>query len=252
MGNKQILLKKAIGQIVVEDFRTARVFKNHKIDFYFQGSRNIQEVANEYKVDAELLLNEIEEVQMVEIVENINFQSWPLDLLVDYIEKRHHRFVKDKTPVLRTLLKELCRIQGKDHPELFEVVENFDQSSVELSRHMKNEEIFLFPAVRELERAKNARVKLTNYNFGSLQNPVKKMIEGHRIESQRFKRLNYLTNGYSIPKVTHVTYIKAMKALWEFENDLQTHIHLENNILFIKMRTLENRLKDEQYVKNRA
>lgn len=246
MENKQNLLKKAIGQIVVEDFRTARIFKDHNIDFYFQGNRNIQEVVDEHNLDAEHLLNEIVDLQRVDIFENINFQSWPLDLLVDYIEKKHHRYVKKQIPILKTLLKNLCKIHGNDFPELYEVTEDFGRSANELTGYMENEEIFLFPAVREMVNAKNSGVKLTKSNFGSLQNPIRKMIEGHGKESQRFKRIMHLTNIYSASNNTDNVNVDAMKTLYEFEADLQTHIHLENNILFLNLKTLEKQLIGEK------
>ncbi len=39
------LKDKTVGEIVAEDYRTAQIFKNHKIDFCCKGNRSIQEVA---------------------------------------------------------------------------------------------------------------------------------------------------------------------------------------------------------------
>lgn len=39
------LLETPVGQIVAEDYRTAQIFKNHKIDFCCQGNRSIREAA---------------------------------------------------------------------------------------------------------------------------------------------------------------------------------------------------------------
>lgn len=97
----KIVSEKPIGQLVAEDYRTAQIFKKHKINFYFLGSRTIKEVAEAHKLDAQLLLDEIETVQRLESEENINFISWPLDLLVDYIEKKHHRYVKKNAPIVK-------------------------------------------------------------------------------------------------------------------------------------------------------
>lgn len=251
MKNRHHLLNKPIGQIVAEDYRTSEIFKKHNIDFYFEGNRNIQKVADQHKLDLNSLLSEIKTILGSEITENICFQTWPLDLLVDYIEKKHHRYIKKKESIIKTQLRNLCTIHGENNPELFLIMDEYNESVNKLSSYMKNEELFLFPTVREMIRAENARVKLTRSMFGSIENPVKKMIEGHKMESLRLKRLEHLTNNYSIPENASVTYITTFKALQEFIGDLKTHIHLENNILFIKIKSLEKQLKDESYILNK-
>lgn len=39
--------EKTIGQLVAEDYRTATIFKKHKIDFCCKGNRSITEVCEE-------------------------------------------------------------------------------------------------------------------------------------------------------------------------------------------------------------
>ncbi|PXX31175.1 DUF542 domain-containing protein [Arenibacter sp. ARW7G5Y1] len=245
MENKQHILYKPIGQIVADDYRTSEIFKNYNIDFYFEGNRNIKKVAYDHKLDPKLLLNKIDTIQRIERLEYIYFQSWPLDLLVDYIEKKHHRFIKNKESNIKILLKKLCKTNGESNPILYTLAEEFNESINGLSSYMKNEELFLFPTVREMIRAENAKVKLTKSIFGSLENPVKKMIEGHKIESLRYRRLEQLTNNFEIPEKANDSYGDSFKALQEFVWDLKTHIHLENNILFLKIKRLEKQLKHQ-------
>lgn len=191
-------------------------------------------------------MNEIDAVQGVQIKENLNFTSWPLNLLVDYIEKKHHRYVKKNAPIVKAYLENLSKTNGKTHPELLAVSEQFNNSVSEFSNYMKNEELFLFPIVREMIRAKEARVKLTKNNFGSLQNPISKMMKGHKIESERLDNIIQLTKNYTMLEDPRNSHVKRFAPLQEFVNDLHIHIHLENNILFPKLKTLEKQLKHEQ------
>jgi regulator of cell morphogenesis and NO signaling len=85
---------------------------------------------------------------------SIDFNSWPLDLLADYIEKTHHRYVEEKTPVLQAFLDKLCKVHGGRHPELFEINTLFNESAHDLAAHMKKEELILFPFVRNMIKAK--------------------------------------------------------------------------------------------------
>jgi len=110
------LIEKPIGQIVAEDYRTAQIFKNHKIDFCCQGNRSIQDAAEKSKIDAQLVIDEINAVQQAEQEGTIDFKSWPLDLLADYIEKTHHRYVEEKISVLKPYLYKLYRVHGERNP----------------------------------------------------------------------------------------------------------------------------------------
>ncbi|GAL60894.1 nitric oxide-dependent regulator DnrN or NorA [Algibacter lectus] len=48
-----------------------------------------------------MLLEELESVLSTTTGQSIDYKSWPLDLLAEYIEKTHHRYVEEKIPVLR-------------------------------------------------------------------------------------------------------------------------------------------------------
>lgn len=236
------LVEKPIGQIVVEDYRTAQIFKNHKIDFCCQGNRSIQEAAEKKKMDAQVLIDEIEALQKEEKEGTIDFQSWPLDLLADYIEKKHHRYVEEKIPVLKPYLEKLCKVHGDRHPELFEITEHFNTCAGELSAHMKKEELILFPAIRKMVKAKQTGTKLEKPHFGTVQNPIQKMMMEHETEGERFRLIDDLSNNYTPPQDACNTYKVTFALLQEFENDLHQHIHLENNILFPNSAELEKEL----------
>ena len=236
MENQQHVLYKPIGQIVADDYRTLEIFQSYNIDFYFEGNKNIQKVTDEHKLDSKLLLNKIQDIQRTEQIENIFFQNWPLDLLVDYIEKKHHRYIRKNAPVVKDHLCRLCETYGKEYPNLLEVSEKFLNCISAFKDHMKNEEMFLFPIIRKRVMAKNARAKLANHHFG-------KMVSAHKTESERFKQIVNLTNNYTLPVDISETYTIAYTSLQQFQKDLQTHIHLENNILFPKIKTLEKQWK---------
>ncbi len=237
-------IKKNIGEIVAEDYRTAQVFKNHKIDFCCRGNRSIQEVADKNKLDADLLLKEIEDVQHQKNSDNIDFKSWPLDLLADYIEKKHHRYVEERIPVLKQYLDKLCQVHSERHPELFEITEHFNRSAGKLAMHMKKEELVVFPAVRKMVEVNQTGGQMDSLHFGTIQNPIQVMLQEHDNEGERFRQIEALSGGYTPPADACTTYNVTYALLKEFEDDLHNHIHLENNILFPKAAELEKQLVD--------
>jgi len=94
-------LEKTIGQIVADDYRSAAVFEKFGIDFCCDGNRGIEEACAQKKMDADELRKKLEIALAETTAEATDYKSWPLDLLADYIEKKHHRYVEERIPVLK-------------------------------------------------------------------------------------------------------------------------------------------------------
>lgn len=223
-----------IREFVAEDFRTAAVFSKYKIDFCCRGDRPITEVCEKFDIDVAEISQDLEKVLNASSDgQSIDYKSWPSDLLADYIEKKHHRYVTEKTPVLRQFLAKLCKVHGGRHPELFEINELFVKSTDELLRHMETEEKTLFPYVRSMMEAKaSGAAKPAFGDFDGVEDPVKAFMHEHDAEGVRFRKIAALADDYNPPADACNTYRVAFQMLEEFEKDLHLHIHLENNILF--------------------
>ena len=63
----------------------------------------------------------------------------------------------------------------------------------------------------------------------------------HETVAKNFDRIRTLSKNYTVPEDACATYSLLYNKLAEFENDLHTHVHLENNILFPKAIKLENK-----------
>lgn len=230
--------EKTIGEMVAEDFKAAEVFRKYKIDFCCKGNRTIEEACENKKVNIDDVYKDLENLSNQKS-NDIDFNSWPLDLLADYVEKTHHRYVEENTAVLLQYLNKLCKVHGDRHPELFEINELFVESAKDLGAHLKKEELLLFPFIKKMVAAKQKGEKVEKPHFGSVENPVAMMKHEHTIEGDRFVKIAALTNNYQFPEDACGTYQVTFKMLEDFEKDLHTHIHLENNILFPKAIELE-------------
>jgi len=228
-----------VGEIVAHDYRTAAIFKSHGIDFCCKGNRSIEEVSATKSLSPDSLISELSELQTQTKVATNDYQSWPLDLLADYIEKKHHRYVESTSTQLKQYLARLCEVHGKQHAELFEIAEQFYASAGELAQHMKKEELILFPAIRKMVSAQHAHQKMETPHFGTVKNPIEMMKQEHDIEGERFRIIDKLSKQYTPPQDGCNTYKVTFALLKEFEDDLHQHIHLENNILFPKALELE-------------
>jgi regulator of cell morphogenesis and NO signaling len=223
-----------IGELVANDYRTASVFKKYNIDFCCQGNRTINDACEAKEIDGKLVVVDLNALLQSQQPGSIDYQSWPMDLLAEYIEKKHHRYVEEKAPILLSFLLKLEQVHGAAHPELFEIKNLFKRTADELTQHMKKEELILFPYIKKMVEADRTKSALSAPGFGSVANPIAMMMEEHENEGNRFEKIVAISNNYMPPADGCNTYKVTFQMLQEFESDLHTHIHLENNILFPK------------------
>ncbi len=231
-----------IGELVAKDYRTASVFKKYSIDFCCQGNRTIEEACGKKNIDTKKVLEDLVAMMESKSESTTDYQSWPLDLLADYIEKKHHRYVQEKTLEIQPYLDKICKVHGERHPELLKIKEEFNASAGELAAHMKKEELILFPFIRKMTQAKMENIKVDAAHFGTVINPIQMMMDEHTVEGNRFRKIEELSNNYTPPQDACNTYRVSFSLLKEFEQDLHLHIHLENNILFPKAIEIEKEL----------
>ena len=74
-----------VGEFVAGDFRTAAVFSKYGIDFCCKGNRTLEEVCEKKGLDVHSIQDELNAVLESKSDNNIDFKSWPIDLLIEYI-----------------------------------------------------------------------------------------------------------------------------------------------------------------------
>jgi len=220
-----------IGEVVANDYNSASVFKQFGIDFCCNGNRTIEEACNKDNISSENLISVLNNISNQKSDSGLDYRSWPLDLLADYIEKKHHRYVATKILEIVPFLETIVQVHGSRHQELSIVEKLFKESAEALTAHMKKEEQVLFPYIREMVNHNPAKGKLQPV-FGSAINPIRAMMVEHDTEGERFRTISGLTNNYLPPADACNTYRATLALIKEFEEDLHLHIHLENNILF--------------------
>ncbi len=232
------LKEKSVGEIVAADYRTSDIFKSNGIDFCCGGKKSLKKVCEEHHLDVEVIENEIK-ILSSSSVRVHDFASWKPSFLADYIINTHHKYVEKETMLIYEYAKKVATVHGHNHPEMIEVSEIFYNVAQELVSHMRKEEMILFPLIKQIENSLNEKTQLGESHCGSVENPISMMIHEHEFVGGLLKKMSELTNGYTPPVDACNTFRVLIAKLNEFENDLHTHIHLENNILFPKAIEME-------------
>lgn len=232
---KSINENDTLGTIVANNMSTSKVFDRYGLDYCCGGEKTLQAACAERNIDVVTVIKDLDNADSLS--NGVDYNSWPLDLLIDYIEKKHHRYVREEIPIISEKLVRLCNVHGDKHPELYQIKELFEGGGKELSMHMQKEEMMLFPYIRNLVNAKSTNPSIPP--FGSVKNPIAMMMKEHEFEGERFNKIREISNQHTCPKDGCNTYFVTFQLLKDFESDLHLHIHLENNILFPKAIRLE-------------
>ncbi len=218
----------SLGEIVVEDFRTAALFKEKGIDFCCGGKKTLQEACAEKSLNTSDIIRELQVLKQITGTPSQNFNDWDLGFLADYIVNTHHKFVLKALPELVFYTQKIASVHSANHPELIAVADLFGKINTELVQHLQKEEEVLFPAIKEALRTSSLEAKRT------IASEITRMGSEHEFVGGAMDKINELTNNYAIPDDACNTYKVSLKLLEQFEDDLHIHIHLENNILYPK------------------
>lgn len=225
-----------VGEIVSQNIAYTKVFQACGIDFCCGGNILLREAAEKVNVNIEEVLNDLNAIDTSDavIAKAFNFDAWSLDLLIDYIFKFHHNYIRTIGNEIYELLDKVVKVHGDTDPHLKEVQSLFTASLVELNDHLAKEENILFPFIFEILEANQRGASLPEFHCGSIENPIRVMEQEHDDEGVRFRVISELTNSYSIPPHACASYKLVLEELKQFEDNLHIHIHVENNILFPK------------------
>ena len=191
--------ERIVGEIVAENYKTAAIFKRYRIDFCCNGNRTIADATQSKGIDEEQLLSELNEVMAEKVQGEIDFKAFPIDLLADYVEKTHHRYIEQRIPEITPFLSKVARVHGANHPELLEVEQLFTETAQDLAAHVKKEELMLFPYIRQMVKSNMGDKKRPKTALGSATEYIVQMEEEHDAEGERFRRISELTDNYTPP-----------------------------------------------------
>lgn len=227
--------EETVGEIVAKDYRKAEVFKQFGIDFCCNGGKTLSEASKEVNINLDTLLSELEKADISTAAPSQDYTKWPLDFLADFIANTHHQYVRETAPIIEGLADKVSNVHGASHPELRDVAKRVKSLTADLMQHVKDEESFVFPAIKKLISSGKPNIE----NGESLDELIKRMHVEHDHAGEDLRYIRKITDDYALPQDACNSYMYLFEKLKEFEDDLFRHIHLENNILFPKSVALE-------------
>lgn len=235
--------EKTVAEVAVEVPQSVKVFQTVGIDYCCGGKKPLAEACERAGLAMDEVVSLIEREVASEELRG-RARQWgdaPLSEVISYILETHHVFTREAISRLVPLSRKVSGKHGERRPELVAVHGTFMRLCEELIPHMMKEEQILFPYIGMIDEALSAGEPCPAPPFGSVQNPIRMMMNEHDTAGELLSELRRLTDGYSLPEDACMSYQAYFNGMGELEKDLHQHIHLENNVLFPKAVELEER-----------
>lgn len=233
----------AISDIVKLDYRTADVFKKYQLSYCCSGSVSLKSACEVKGIDFELILNELKEATRNLILpNNLPFDEWKIDFLIDFITNIYHDYIYRVIPSHNSTLESFTSGHQTKYPELIRIKELFTKLAGILVLHNRHEDEIIFPYIKQIDSAYRRKEPYGNLFVRTLRKPL------HIIEREHFQIQDLLndlktaTKQFAIPDNACVNYQVIIKKLEETHNNLLQHKFLEHTILFPRAIAVEQKL----------
>lgn len=225
-----------IGDIAATFSKAKDVLKEFGVDFCCGGHRPLEVALVEQGIDEEAILSRLNEeyAKFMESMEKeVNWREATLSDLIQFIEDKHHTFMKAELPVTDAYLKKILAVHYEENGEvLLKLNKLYSALKAEIEEHLIKEEVSLFPLIKKYEQDP------TQENLDKVFKVMQETEDEHDAAGDVLKEMRRITDGYSVPEDTCPTFETTYAKLEAIENDLFNHIHLENNILFDRLKEM--------------
>lgn len=229
----QISLETTVADIVSAVPQTADLFRKLRIDFCCGGRIPLEEAAHNRNLDSSEVLSEILyiEQKQKDYAEHHPTAKRTEKELIAYIQGKHHAFLREELPSLTPYVTKVSRVHGENHPHLLRVQQIFASLKAELLDHTQDEDEQVFPLILEFVQSPTPEAA------EALKPHVLELETEHAAAGDLLKELREITDGFEPPEGACGTYRLVYQRLAALEKDTFEHIHLENNVLFEKVRS---------------
>ncbi len=229
-----------VREFALEVPNATRVFEKLGIDYCCGGKRSLEEACTRAELSVTEVIRSLEDAAHAQdSASTKNLESAPLADLIEHIVSTHHRFTREETARIQALLRKVCGVHGKNHPELLTIRDTFEGLGQELAVHLMKEERVLFPYIVRMEEAVLQSEPVLPAPFGTVEHPVEMMLQEHDSAGEALRQMRQASSNYTLPPDACISYRTLYEALQGLEADLHQHIHLENNVLFPKALAME-------------
>ena len=216
------------GELAARFPAVIKVFQRRMVEFCCGGTRTLWQLCQDTDMHYETLKTELEQA-IGEAPPRLTWSDRPLAELAAHIVEAFHDPLRQELPRLRQLILKL-QAHGEKHQQLLtaldRVISGFESLLLE---RMVVEEEAVFPLIAALETGCPGPEQ--RLSFAAYQDDADRF---RRDARWTMRMLRAMTGDYLPPPDACPTWRALYRALEEFEQLMQLHVHLEANVLFAR------------------
>jgi regulator of cell morphogenesis and NO signaling len=214
------LLDQSLGQLACDIPGATRTFHAFNLDFCCGGQKSLREAALGKGLDPLLIADALHALQDAGETQH-DWRNEPEELLIAHILARYHARHREQLPELIRLARRVEQVHGARSSCPNGLADHLRDMQQELEGHMLKEEQVLFPMLQQGMGPRAAP-------------PIQVLRFEHDQHGEALEKMLALTDNITPPTDACNTWRALYRGLLEFRDDLMQHIHLENNVLFVK------------------
>ena len=225
-------------QIAIDQPSAIDVFDRMGVEYCCKGWKTLQDACSEIAISVKDVVRALDQAASGDRVSNSRFKNKTLEFLILRELGNQHARVKEEIPVLQAIAATVADRYRSRHPELAVIEELLQKLSLELTTHLAEEEVTLFPALLELELAYMGESPILGYPK-RVRNILKSMSQQHDSSSATLRQIRVASNSFCPPSRAVASHREFYDRLQKFFRALHRDFHIENNILFPQAAQME-------------
>lgn len=218
-----------MAELIQSDCRYLLVLERFRIPLGF-GNRSIAELCRIHGVDEYLFLLIVNSLRHPTGKLELQPDRIPVEGLLEFLRRTHTYFIQYQLPLLREKLRALIADSDPVNQSLLN--DFFNKYEKEVIRHMRFEENQVYPYMKSCYDGTASGKHDTTF-FARHHNDIEQ-----KINDLRNIIVKYLPPLDDVNAVNELLF-----ALYQSEDDLNRHTHIEEQILFPTMRYYESKMK---------
>jgi len=239
--------QQTLAQLVDENFVYASVLYHFGIPFFEQPTRSLADVCREHGISEEGMIHCLEQAVINRKPSTANsLPAYPVDLIIQYLQNAHQVFIKQRLPYLGKLIGHLTqRHSGASAALIHDLKFVYPLFAEDFIHHIYEEEDSLFGYIHLLQDFRQGKVSNGEMYYQMEQYSIQNFAIEHLVEDDEMLGLRRITQDYTLlPQ--HKPLLRVLyQELQAFEQELQVHARIENEILFPKALMLERQARQQ-------
>ncbi len=234
------ITRRKIAELVDENYVYAYALYYLGIRFYEYPEDTLEQVCRQRGLNVHQVIRRLESAVAPKESSPLPLEELPVDLIIEYLKHTHHLFIRHKLPYIARLVETLETFHTPLADDLRIVFPLFVEDFI---HHIHDEEDTLFRYIALLQRARYRKVSPGRLYYQMEKHSIQRYAVAHDVHDDEMRGIREITNDYTLEPSAGQRLKVIFLELQAFDQELQLHARIENEILFPKALLLESEVK---------